>query len=783
MLPQDEDAAEQPERAAAPTAAPNCAARLSLRPETAHDDDGARSDTCSAGPNAGAGAAGKRRFDASRPFHTFRGDAAEYAWQDIQASWDDDTWVEADLLAHERRVIADRRQPAFADRLVELLEQNPSLPLVRSGQRLHHWLDELALDPEAEAASCYFTLSRGFFLLPPGTEHPQSWGRNYGSANDAWREVDAEIARLVDKGILRRWDDVKEAAGSGHLDRPTVILNLGVVIKRGKTRLVIDASAPHDGTSLNDTADLPSTRLANITMAMRAFSKTSSFFVADMEDAFHQQALGADSLRLAGICWRGTVFCYTRSFFGFAPAPSQAQTMAVALCRITTRRLRSRGLPCGDPPGWNHCWASSTPDAPTLDPRGELVADQDDTGGPGAYNRPAWNGVPSLTTLLCYLDDFCGFAEDGTADDGRAATFGFLHFLSVCELLGVRLKTAKCSPPSKEGLFLGIWCSITDQSVSLTAERVAELSAKLRALLAQNTVTAADLMSIVGVLVFCSVVIPAARCFYRRLLDALRGNGSRDRRHLRLCMTAAMRTDVSVWLQVLERYNDRPVSRGVSDPIFPHAGYSDAAFAGFGWHLDGTDLFDRDAWPASWASRIGMHSQHKDIYIVELELWGCLQMCRACIPLAAGGRFRVFNDNQSVCGMLAKLSTASRRCLPLIKELVGLLVVYGVTLIVSWVDTTSNRHADLLSRWHDAAEDKGALLAELRALRSSAGPRRRLGRADRRAPLRPDLADLFPPAVMDEYAAAADVSAAEASALVTGGWTASPLAGRSNYRH
>jgi hypothetical protein len=36
---------------------------------------------------------------------------------------------------------------------------------------------------------------------------------------------------------------------------------------------------------------------------------------------------------------------------------------------------------------------------------------------------------------------------------------------------------------------------------------------------------------------------------------------------------------------------------------------------------------------------------------------------------------------------------------------------------------------------------------------------------------------------MDEYAAAADVSAAEASALVTGGWTASPLAGRSNHLH
>ena len=92
-------------------------------------------------------------------------------------------------------------------------------------------------------------------------------------------------------------------------------------------------------------------------------------------------------------------------------------------------------------------------------------------------------------------------------------------------------------------------------------------------------------------------------------------------------------------------------------------------------------LFDRGTWPASWTDRIGMHSAHHDIYIVELELWGALLMLRTIIPLAgardgrSGGRLRVFNDNQSIVGMLSKLTTTSRRCLPLIKEIVGLLVV------------------------------------------------------------------------------------------------------------
>ena len=695
----------------------------------------------------------------------------------MQAPWDDDSWVEGDLRAHELRVLAARHQPAFCDRLAELLEEFAFLPLVRSGNRLHQWLDALAEDPEPEAAGLYLTLRCGFFLLPHGTEHPRFFGRNYGSCAAARTEIDTEIARLLDKRILGTWEAV--AAEQGHnIDDLDMIMSLGVVLKRGKTRLVVDASRPEgDGRSLNSAAELPPTRLANIFMAMRAFSRTGRFWLADMEDAFHQTSLAADSTRLAGIRWRGVTYVYRRSFFGFAPAPAMQQTLAVALCRITTRRLRRRGLACGDPVGWNQCWASAHPDAPTCDQRGETAAEQDMGRGPAAYNRPPLAGSDSLVTVLAYLDDFWG----GTSGRPEAAAFSFMHFLSICEDLGVRLKTSKMAPPATEGLFLGVHCSLPDMSISLGADRVIELSGRLRALLAESTVTIGELMSVVGVLVFCSVVIPAARCFYRRLLDALKADGARQRRYLRLPWTPGMREDVSTWMAVLDRYNGRPVSRGVSDPIFRHAGYSDASFSGFGWHLDGTVLFDRDTWPASWADRIGMHSAHHDIYIVELELWGALLMLRAIIPLAgardgrSGGRLRVFNDNQSVVGMLSKLTTTSRRCLPLIKEIVGLLVVFGVSLVVSWVDTVSNRHADLLSRFCDPTEHKAALMAELRQLRAAA-PRRQLGPDDCRLPQRPDLADLFPAAVMDEYTAAPPVSDPEAAALRTAGsWSSTPL--------
>eukprot|EP01051_Picozoa_sp_SAG22_P003949 SAG22_NODE_202_length_15324_cov_7.802627_11_plen_445_part_00 len=46
--------------------------------------------------------------------------------------------------------LAERRQSAFCDRLAELLAEHADLPLVRSGHRLHQWLDALSDDPEPE---------------------------------------------------------------------------------------------------------------------------------------------------------------------------------------------------------------------------------------------------------------------------------------------------------------------------------------------------------------------------------------------------------------------------------------------------------------------------------------------------------------------------------------------------------------------------------------------------------------------------------------------------------
>jgi hypothetical protein len=114
------------------------------------------------------------------------------------------------------------------------------------------------------------------------------------------------------------------------------------------------------------------------------------------------------------------------------------------------------------------------------------------------------------------------------------------------ESLGVRVKTTKCSSPTTEVFFWASGC----RSPNIGVDSVAELSDRLRRLLVQPTVTVQDFMSVV----FCSIVIRAARCFYRLLLDAMRTHNGRHHRHLRLRWTTGMRHDVSVWLSVLERY-------------------------------------------------------------------------------------------------------------------------------------------------------------------------------------------------------------------------------------
>jgi hypothetical protein len=757
-----------------------------------------------------------------------------------------------------------------------------ALPIVRSDLNLSGWLHELSQETEPEhasaAAELYLRLSRGWFVLPPGTRIDPQHTRNYLSATCAEAEPDvtAEIKRLHSKGFLLTWEEVRERYPSlKDQERPTIILAMGCIIKqtndKRKVRLVLDASAPHDGTSLNAQIDVPATRLASVRKARAGLAELSRAdgelwgFSLDFVDAYLQNPCSEETISFLGIEWQGKLYAYPRMPFGVASAPAAQMTMSCAFMRAVMRRWARAGFVCGPVPGYDHkqawpgaapttslqsilrtgagysdcdgvSWAAdltsemTAPESDRSSPYGaEWSASGDDTEslrlsgkvfrarksqrvepelsrdpeplrqpvtpatvslpvgpkGPAPAqsfapglgsarpslpsqrvkeaardrdktdpcHRSGSTGAPAAdANLWGYLDDFYGQIRGSKARADRA----YEICRETCADLGliVQEDPLKTSPPSKITLFLGLEWDLEKMEIRLTTERVAKLVQRLTDLEGRADVTLKELQSIVGVLQFCSVVLPAAVPFYRQLLDAQRGMGKRSGTNRKFRMTAEMQADIAMWLTLLRRLNGRPITMGITQPVASVRLWTDASLTGYGTWFGGRQ--QRGRWPTAWYSRM-KEAGGWEISINHCEACALLIGLRDVIPLVAGKQLRCMIDNQAVIGMCRKLSARSAHTLPIFKEIAILCSIYAVSLRPIFVPSEDNKAADMLSRtW-----DKGVTEAEVQVVLS----RWRTREPDatwwfKKRPERPDLFELLERAPFDvvgvTFAAAAD---------------------------
>ncbi len=153
------------------------------------------------------------------------------------------------------------------------------------------------------------------------------------------------------------------------------MLAMGCVIKqsagRRKVRITLDASAPHDGTSLNARIECPPTKLASVRQARAGLAELTAdgdevwMFTADLVDAYLQNPCAEESVNHLGIEWKGEVYVYVRMPFGVSSAPAAQQTLLCALMRAAMRRWTRAGIVCGSMPGYDHHqdWPGAPPRA------------------------------------------------------------------------------------------------------------------------------------------------------------------------------------------------------------------------------------------------------------------------------------------------------------------------------------------------------------------------------------------------------------------------------------
>ena len=153
---------------------------------------------------------------------------------------------------------------------------------------------------------------------------------------------------------------------------------------------------------------------------------------------------------------------------------------------------------------------------------------------------------------------------------------------------------------------------------------------------------------------------------------------------------------------------------------------------------------------------MGQHSQFKEIFITELELFVTLLIAREMFPRAAKMRFEGYCDNLGTVYMINKLLAKTKRCRAIMDEIVWLAVAFDVEVRFEHIESERNVLTDAGTRRQDGAFE--LQLAEYRKMFPAHVVRDHLSRYPTLPPARPEIlaamptvhAEIFEQANVDE---------------------------------
>jgi hypothetical protein len=173
-----------------------------------------------------------------------------------------------------------------------------------------------------------------------------------------------------------------------------------------------------------------------------------------------------------------------------------------------------------------------------------------------------------------YLDDFCIVATTAALawESARVAA-------TIIKRFGLALAPDKVEGPLQRIEFLGIVLDSVEQTLSISAARHAELVELLRSFIKVSWASLTQVQSLLGKLSFAATVLPGARPFLRRIIDAISGRDSG-----RVLLNGGFRSDVKYWLAHISAWNGRASWLRREDDPFVFA--SDASVSGWSYGLE-----------------------------------------------------------------------------------------------------------------------------------------------------------------------------------------------------
>ena len=290
------------------------------------------------------------------------------------------------------------------------------------------------------------------------------------------------------------------------------------------------------------------------------------------------------------------------------------------------------------------------------------------------YRRLSFEGVN-------YLDDL------GAVETRDKAWTAFATLGKLLKDLGVWEALSKAAEPSTFMTFLGVRCDSEKFLLSITEERLSEITQLVTGWLDKETAFLRETQSLAGKLNFVCSTVRAGRVFVSRILTFLRGfNGQMGQQKV----SEELRADLLWWRKFLGEYNWVTMFPNLRWTKPDEIVSTDSCLTGCG----------------GWANGDYFHCKfpgfvlNQELTINELECLAVVMAIKLCHGKLLNRNVLMYCDNASTVQVVNKGNAKhpfTQRCL---RELVWITARHNIWVKMCFVAGVDNRLSDYLSCFH-----------------------------------------------------------------------------------
>lgn len=277
------------------------------------------------------------------------------------------------------------------------------------------------------------------------------------------------------------------------------------------------------------------------------------------------------------------------------------------------------------------------------------------------------------------LDDFLFIGDSRTE-----CLYALESFKSLCAHIGVPIAEHKTLPPTTKLTFLGIEIDTVKQEASIPIDKLRNYSASITQLKSSRHCSLRDLKSLIGKLIFVCKIIPAGRCFIRRLHNLTIGQTNPNSV---ISLPHWVADDLGLWEKFLATFNGRAFYcfRWTGDSCDTHF-YTDSSKSGYGGTFG--SHFIQGSFPQSW----------QDYNIAFLELFPIYLLVHIFAPTLSNSSLVLHSDNLAIVHILNTHTSKDEKIMSLLRPLILLLMNNNIIFKARHIRGLDNSLCDALSR-------------------------------------------------------------------------------------